>query len=93
MLAKAAATLMAAKETAIEVQGHTDATGTDAYNLKLSDARAAAVRTWFVQHGIPAHQLTSKGYGKSQPVADNATDIGRAKNRRVELAVPGCVRK
>jgi len=77
----------------IEVQGHTDNVGTDAYNQTLSEARAAAVVTWLTQHGVTASQLSAKGYGKTTPVADNNTDAGRAKNRRVEIAEPRCVPK
>lgn len=74
----------------VEVRGHTDSVGGDAANLTLSEARAASVRTWLVGHGVDAARITSKGYGKTQPVADNATDAGRAKNRRVELAKATC---
>jgi outer membrane protein OmpA-like peptidoglycan-associated protein len=89
VLAKAA-DLLKAKAFGVEVQGHTDNVGGDAYNLQLSETRAASVRAWLVQHGVAADHLTSKGYGKSQPVADNGTDEGRAKNRRVELVKAGC---
>ncbi|MDR3774003.1 MAG: OmpA family protein, partial [Terracidiphilus sp.] len=64
--------------------------GNDAYNQTLSEARAHAVVAWLTQHGIAAARLTAKGYGKTKPVADNATDAGRAKNRRVEIADPRC---
>jgi len=74
----------------IEVQGHTDNVGADAYNQTLSEARAKAIATWLTQHGIAADRLTAKGFGKTRPVADNATDGGRAKNRRVEIADPNC---
>jgi outer membrane protein OmpA-like peptidoglycan-associated protein len=77
----------------IEVQGHTDNVGTDTYNQTLSESRAAAVVTWLTQHGIAAARLTSKGYGMTKPVADNRTDEGRAKNRRVEISDPRCVPK
>ena len=60
--------------------------GNEAYNQKLSEARAQAVMTWFTAKGSPAAQLTARGYGKARPVADNDTDDGRARNRRVELA-------
>ncbi|OHE62340.1 MAG: hypothetical protein A2X71_06540 [Thiobacillus sp. GWE1_62_9] len=69
----------------IEVAGHTDSRGSDAYNMKLSQERAEAVRNYLISKGIAADRLTAKGYGESQPVADNATDEGRAQNRRVEL--------
>ena len=74
----------------IEVQGHTDNVGGDAYNQTLSEARAKAIVTWLTQRGIAAARLTAKGFGKTRPIADNATDAGRAKNRRVEIADPNC---
>ena len=68
--------------------GHTDSVGTDAYNQKLSERRAAAVRDVLVkQYGVSASRVSSVGYGESRPVADNATEAGRAVNRRVEAAV------
>lgn len=69
----------------LEVGGHTDAQGSDAYNQKLSEQRAASVVTWLTSHGVAAGRLSSKGYGETVPVGDNGTDEGRAKNRRVEL--------
>ena len=75
----------------LEVQGHTDDTGTPDHNAALSDARAASVRQWLVAHGIAAARLASKGYGSTRPVADNRTPEGKAKNRRVELAGLGSV--
>jgi len=69
----------------IEVAGHTDSRGSDKYNMNLSQQRAEAVRDYLVSKGIAADRLSAKGYGESQPVADNATDEGRFKNRRVEL--------
>jgi outer membrane protein OmpA-like peptidoglycan-associated protein len=74
----------------VEVQGHTDNVGGDAYNQTLSEARARAVMDWLVKHGVAAGRLTAKGYGKTRPVADNGSDEGRAKNRRVEIANPSC---
>jgi len=74
----------------IEAQGHTDNVGGDAYNQTLSEARAKAILTWLTQHGIAGDRLTAKGFGKTRPIADNATDAGRAKNRRVEIADPNC---
>jgi outer membrane protein OmpA-like peptidoglycan-associated protein len=74
----------------VEVQGHTDNVGADAYNQTLSEARARAVMDWMTKHGIPAARLTAKGYGKTKPLADNGSDEGRAKNRRVEIANPAC---
>jgi len=76
----------------LEVQGHTDNVGGDDYNQTLSEARANAVLTWLVQHGVAANRLSFKGYGKTMPVASNDTDEGRARNRRVEIAKPGCAK-
>jgi OOP family OmpA-OmpF porin len=56
----------------------------------MSEARANAVVTWLTQHGVAADRLAPKGYGKTKPVADNGTDEGRARNRRVEIADPRC---
>lgn len=73
---------------AIEVQGHTDNVNTDAYNLKLSEERANAVKNYLVtKHGIESERLITKGYGESKPVASNDTEEGRAKNRRVEFLI------
>ena len=92
VLAKAAAAIRGKPGFNVEVQGHTDNVGADDYNVKLSDARAASVKTWLTQHSVEAARLASKGYGKAQPVADNGTDDGRARNRRVELVKAGCKR-
>lgn len=78
------------KALKVEVQGHTDNVGNDAYNQTLSEARAKTVAAWLGQHGIAADRLSAKGYGKTKPVADNGNDQGRAKNRRVEIADPRC---
>jgi OmpA-OmpF porin, OOP family len=67
------------------IEGHTDNVGAPAANQTLSEKRAQAVRDWLTAKGIAADRLTAKGYGASKPVADNTTDEGRAKNRRVEL--------
>jgi outer membrane protein OmpA-like peptidoglycan-associated protein len=71
----------------VEVQGHTDSKGGDAYNKKLSDRRAASVVTWLVTNGIDKAKLTSAGYGKDRPIDSNDTDEGRANNRRVEFHI------
>ncbi|MBI3200779.1 MAG: OmpA family protein [Myxococcales bacterium] len=71
----------------IEVAGHTDDTGTPAVNDKLSQERAAAVVKWLVDRGTAAARLSAKGYGQSAPIADNTSDEGRAKNRRVEFRI------
>lgn len=90
VLAKAAKAIGAKPSFAIEVQGHTDNVGSEAYNLELSSARAGAVRNWLATHGVEGSRLSSKGYGKAQPIADNSTDAGRARNRRVELRRTDC---
>jgi OOP family OmpA-OmpF porin len=73
------------KGAGVEVAGHTDFTGNEAFNKDLSQRRAEAVRQYLIQAGVEADHLTAVGYGSSQPVADNHTKAGRAKNRRVEL--------
>lgn len=70
------------------VEGHTDNVGGKVANQKLSEQRAAAVVTWLTSNGVAKARLTSKGFGDSKPIADNATDEGKAKNRRVELVKP-----
>lgn len=69
------------------VKGHTDSVGSDAYNDKLSQRRADSVASFLVGQGIAANKIKAQGLGESQPVADNATDAGRAQNRRVEIVV------
>ncbi len=69
----------------IEIDGHTDSVGTPIYNLKLSEARANAVRTYMVQQGINAKRVTARGYGATKPMDTNATEEGRQKNRRTEF--------
>jgi OmpA-OmpF porin, OOP family len=73
--------------TKIEVQGHTDNVGGVGINKKLSQSRADSVKAWLVAHGVEATRLTSIGYGLSKPIADNKTDEGRAKNRRVQFTI------
>lgn len=81
----AAEALKQAAGLKIEVAGHTDNVGTPEANLKLSQDRAQAVMAALVQRGVQAERLAAKGYGQTTPVADNRTEDGRAKNRRVEL--------
>src|SRR5450755_2782834 len=71
------------------VIGHTDSIGSDAYNKKLSLRRAGAVKAYLVSKGIEANRIHTEGKGESQPIADNKTREGRAKNRRVEIEVVG----
>ena len=77
----------------LEIQGHTDNVGNDAYNQTLSESRAKSVVTWLNGKGVAPARLMAKGYGKTRPVAENTTDDGRAKNRRVEIVDPNCVAK
>ena len=74
-------------DTQIIIEGHTDATGSDSYNMNLSDDRAASVRSYLSSHGVTSGRLSARGYGEQQPIATNDTDEGRRLNRRVELAV------
>ncbi|OGB30118.1 MAG: hypothetical protein A3F78_10550 [Burkholderiales bacterium RIFCSPLOWO2_12_FULL_61_40] len=69
--------------------GHTDAVGTDAYNQKLSVARSESVKAYLVSKGVEKNRVYTEGKGEKQPVADNKTTEGRAKNRRVEIEVVG----
>lgn len=71
----------------VTVKGHTDSVGSDAYNNKLSQRRADSVAAFMVSQGVDAAKVKAEGFGESQPVADNSTDQGRAKNRRVEIVI------
>lgn len=73
--------------TRVEIGGHTDDTGNAAANLKLSEERASAVRARLIELGVKAETLTAKGYGDAKPIADNGTEEGRAKNRRMEFTL------
>lgn len=86
-LDSAVATLKRRSDINVEVAAHTSSRGAAAYNMELSNRRAASVKDYLVSHGIAANRLTSRGYGESQPIASNATREGEAKNRRVELRV------
>ena len=79
--------LKAYSKLRIRIEGHTDIRGGHGYNMRLSDARAASVRTYLVEHGIDASRLESKGYGPDQPIANNRTAAGREQNRRVEFMI------
>jgi len=80
-----AASLQKHPRIKIELQGHTDSTGPAAYNMGLSQRRAEAVRDYLVSRGVDVERMTAKGYGMTQPVADNKTKAGRARNRRVVM--------
>ena len=71
----------------IEVRGHTDSVGSYAYNLRLSIRRAEIVRRYLIEHGVPGDHLEARGYGERQPMADNRTPEGRARNRRVDFRI------
>ena|SRR5215471_1801062 len=71
----------------LEIQGHTDSTGSDAANHRLGEERAEAVRLFMNQHGVPLNRMSTISYGKQDPVASNKTRAGRAQNRRVVLIV------
>jgi outer membrane protein OmpA-like peptidoglycan-associated protein/uncharacterized protein YidB (DUF937 family) len=90
LLQRAAATILAAPpETRIEIAGHTDSQGIERRNLALSQARAEAVRNTLVELGVPRRMLIPRGYGSSRPVANDAAEEGRFRNRRIEFAVVG----
>jgi outer membrane protein OmpA-like peptidoglycan-associated protein len=82
-----AASLIKYPNTDIMVIGHTDAVGSDDYNLKLSRERAEAVRAYAISKGVDANRLKTVGKGESEPIASNDTDDGKAKNRRVEIVI------
>lgn len=84
---KRVAAIIKAKKWKVEISGHTDNVGDAKKNQTLSEGRAAAVKDFLVKEGLNAELLTIKGYGATKPVADNKTEVGRAKNRRVELRI------
>ena len=88
-LAKVAGIVSGHPGLKLEVEGHTDNVGGDAYNQKLSEQRGSAVRDYLTKEGIPTASVTSEGFGKTMPVASNDTAAGRQQNRRVELVVSG----
>jgi len=75
------------KDVKVEIAGHTDNVGKPSYNLALSQKRAEAVRQYLIGKGVDAARLSARGYGATQPIADNGTEQGRAENRRVELKI------
>jgi len=86
-LAKLAGILIIMPELNLRVEGHTDSIGTKEYNLKLSEQRADSVLQFLKEQGVDAGRMIAAGYGMERPRADNATDEGRAKNRRVEIVI------
>jgi OOP family OmpA-OmpF porin len=89
VLDRVAKTIVASPGFKIEIAGYTDSIGSSAYNLKLSNERANAVRIYLLSQGVSPDTVIAKGYGESDPVATNKTDEGRAQNRRVEMHVIG----
>ncbi len=71
----------------VEIGGHTDSVGNDAFNLKLSQSRAESVRTYLIKRGIASNRMVPKGFGENVPIADNRTEAGRSQNRRVEFLI------
>ncbi len=88
-LAKVAGIVVSHPGLKLSVEGHTDSVGGDEYNQRLSEERAQAVRDYLVVQGVPSTAVTSRGFGKTQPVASNDNAAGRQQNRRVELVVSG----
>lgn len=74
-------------KTVVEVAGHTDSTGTDAYNQSLSERRASSVASYLQSQGVSGQRIITVGMGEARPVADNSTDAGRQANRRVEITM------
>ena len=74
-------------KTTVSVYGHADSTGSDSYNMQLSQRRAASVANYLASQGVAAGRLNAIGFGESNPIADNSTEAGRAANRRVEIVI------
>ena len=88
-LARVAGIILGHSSLKLEVEGYTDSVGSDDYNLRLSERRGESVRDYLTTAGIPAASVSSKGFGKLQPIATNDTAAGRQLNRRVELVISG----
>ena len=86
-LNEVAAVLQEYPNTYVDVYGHTDSTGSDAYNQGLSERRASAVANYLTSQGVASARLGTRGFGETQPIASNETEAGRAENRRVEIKV------
>jgi len=87
MMKKVAGALLVTKERELVVEGHTDSNGTSSGNIELSRQRAEAVRTYLIAQGYPAARIRAQGIGQDRPVATNANEKGREKNRRMEIVV------
>jgi outer membrane protein OmpA-like peptidoglycan-associated protein len=88
-LAKVAGILEAYPGLKVQVEGYTDSVGSDEFNQTLSQNRAAAVKDFLAAQGVSPNNITSQGFGKNDPVADNSSSSGRAQNRRVNMVVSG----
>jgi outer membrane protein OmpA-like peptidoglycan-associated protein len=88
-LAKLSGIVLAYPGLRLQVEGHTDSTGSQAFNQKLSEQRAATVRDFLVQQGVDMNAISAAGLGEGMPIADNSTAAGRQKNRRVEIIISG----
>jgi OmpA-OmpF porin, OOP family len=87
LLDEVARALQANPSIRVRIEGHTDSQGKDRYNLKLSRARAKAVRKYLIGRGVASRRMVSQGYGETRPISDNRTAEGRAENRRVEFVI------
>ena len=90
-LARVSGIVLAYPDLKLQVEGHTDAIGSDEYNQSLSDKRAQSVRDYLITSGVSMNNVAALGLGKADPVADNGSAAGRALNRRVEMIVSGDV--
>jgi outer membrane protein OmpA-like peptidoglycan-associated protein len=90
-LARISGIVLAYPDLRLEIEGHTDSVGSDAYNQTLSEKRAGSVRDYLVDNGVSINNVIARGLGKGSPVADNSTAAGRKLNRRVEMIVSGDV--
>lgn len=86
-LQKLANILKRDNETVLMIVGHTDSTGDEAYNLRLSERRAQSAKTYLESQGLPSSRIQLSGRGELEPIGDNSTDAGRQKNRRIEVAI------
>lgn len=86
-LSDLAEVLLKYEDTDVLIEGHTDNTGSDSYNLDLSEKRAESAKKYLISQGINVSRLNAVGYGEEQPISDNSTEQGRKENRRVEVAI------
>jgi outer membrane protein OmpA-like peptidoglycan-associated protein len=90
-LARISGIVLAYPDLRLEIEGHTDSVGSEEFNQSLSEKRAASVRDYLVDAGVPITNVIARGFGKTRPVADNTSSEGRKLNRRVEMIVSGDV--